>query len=105
MAANLRYAVKAMNPQQQLNLHALAKLVRLLDDKHSLTIKQIAKRLRCTYAGASRRIDILLSRGCLIKACPPEGSKRGQVGAPPWTYRLVANRASRKIVDAARLLP
>jgi DNA-binding MarR family transcriptional regulator len=96
---------EALNQQQQEHLIALAKLVRLLNAKRCLTIKEIAERTGCTYAGAARRIDILKERGCRIKKHEPEAApRRGQFGAKPRRYRLIDNRASRKIVDAARRL-
>jgi predicted ArsR family transcriptional regulator len=94
---------ESLNPQQAENLRNLAKLVRLLNCKRYLTITEIAERLDCTYAGVSRRLDVLEDRGCNIRAEEPK-PRRGKVGAPPWRYRLVENKAARKILDAARRL-
>ena len=94
---------ETLNKQQQEHLVALAKLVRLLNHKRRLTIKEIAERTNCTYAGASRRLVILQDRGCNIRADEPK-PRQGKVGAPPWRYRLVSNRASRKILDAVKRL-
>lgn len=104
---------ETINKQQAEHLLALAKLVRLLNCKRRLTIAEIAERMECTYAGASRRLDLLARRGCNIQGHQPDQPRRrGKVGAPPWSYRLHGNEASRrilaqsiqarKILDAAR---
>ncbi|HET6956734.1 MAG TPA: HTH domain-containing protein, partial [Vicinamibacterales bacterium] len=95
---------ETLNSQQAENLRNLAKLVRMLTRKQPLTIAEIAKRTDCTYAGAARRISVLTSRGCRIKEQHAPEQRQGKVGASPWSYRLIGNRASRQILETARRL-
>ena len=92
--------MSATHKTKKQSTEALASLIRLLSANHYLTVRQIAKRMKCSTVVTYKRLSALRDLRCKIQKVEtqrPDGWK----GPSPTGFRVVANRASKKILTEA----
>ena len=92
--------MSATKKTRKQSTETLASLIRLLSARGYITVRQIAKQMKCSTVVTYKRLFALRKRGCKLEVSLIQ-RQDGWKGPSPTGFRVVANRASKKILTEA----